>query len=239
MAILKDCLVVVVGGSSGMGLATAKAALSDGARVVITGRSAEKLAAANEVLGGRARTAVLEITQEDSVAQLFSELGPVDHILCTAGSPVAAKRLQVDSSLMRGAFDTRVMGDIFVAKHAASRMRAGGSITFIVGVAAPRPYEGSAVTSAACAAVEGLTRGLAVDLAPLRVNAIRPGYVDTEMIGEVLGEKKDEYLAAIAKKLLVRRIGRVEDIADAALFLMKNGYVTGITLTVDGGHVLV
>lgn len=236
---LKDSLVVVTGGSSGIGLATAKAALAEGARVVITGRSAQRLAQANQALDGRARTVVLDAADEDGTRRLFEELGPVDHVLCAAGEPVTAKRLQVDSSVMHGALNVRVLGDMFVAKHAAPKMRPNGSITFVAGVAAPRPYEGSAVTAAGCAAVEALARALAIDLAPLRVNALRPGYVDTPLWTRRLGEQRDEYIAKIAAKLPVKRIGRPEELADAALFLMKNGYVTGITLTVDGGHVLV
>lgn len=239
MTSLKDRTIVIIGGSSGMGLATAQAAQAEGARLIITGRSQEKLKRASDALKGEAKTISLDSRDEGAIKALFAETGSIDHVLCAAGAPIAAKHLQVETSVIREAFDTRVMGDIFVAKYAAPKLREGGSITFIAGVAAPRPYEGSAVTSTACAAVEGLTRGLAVDLAPLRVNTIRPGYVDTELMGKVLGDKKDEYLAMVAKKLLVRRIGRTEDIADAALFLMKNGYVTGIVLTVDGGHLLV
>lgn len=239
MSSLKDRLVVILGGSSGIGLATAKAARDEGAQVVITGRSTERLAAAKRNLGEEVRTFAVDSADEDGIKRLFAELGPVDHVLCAAGAPVAAKRLQVDTAVIREAFDIRLMGDIYVAKYAAPTMRPNGSITFVAGVAAARPYEGSPVTTAGCAAVEGLARSLAIDLAPLRVNALRPGYVDTPLWDRVAGAQREEYIAKIAKKLLVGRIGRPEELADAALFLMKNGYVTGTTLTIDGGFLLV
>lgn len=235
MSSLSDRLVVVLGGSSGIGYATAKAAMSEGARVIITGRSVERLQEAALRLGESVKTRSVDSADEESIRRLFEDLGPVDHIFCAAGSVVAARRAQADAAVIREAFETRVLGDIFVAKHASPTMRPGGSITFVSGVASTRPYEGSAVSTAACAAVEGLARSLAVDLAPIRVNALRPGYVDTPLFDRIVGDQREK----LGGKLLVGRIGRPEEIADAALFLMKNEYVTGTTLTIDGGFLLV
>ena len=107
------------------------------------------------------------------------------------------------------------------------------------GIAATRPLAGLSVASASCGAVEAFARALAVDLAPIRVNTIQPGFVDTPLLDEVLGAQRAQIVAAVASRLPVRRIGQPEEIADAVLFLMKNGYVTGITLTIDGGGLLV
>jgi NAD(P)-dependent dehydrogenase (short-subunit alcohol dehydrogenase family) len=135
--------------------------------------------------------------------------------------------------------DTRFWGALYAAKYGAPKMNGSGSITFMSGTAAQRPIGGMSVASASCGAVEAFARALAVDLAPIRVNTIQPGFVDTPLLDEFLGAQRAEILAAAAARLPVRRIGQPEDIADAVLFLMKNGYVTGITLTIDGGGLLV
>ncbi len=118
-------------------------------------------------------------------------------------------------------------------------MNGTGSITFMSGTAACRPIAGASVASASCGAVDAFARALAVDLAPIRVNTIQPGFVDTPLLAGVLGAQRADVLAATAARLPVRRVGKPEDIADAVLFLMKNGYVNGITLTVDGGGLLI
>jgi NAD(P)-dependent dehydrogenase (short-subunit alcohol dehydrogenase family) len=118
-------------------------------------------------------------------------------------------------------------------------MRRDGSITFMSGIAALRPIQAGAVATASCGAIEAFARALAVDLAPIRVNAIRPGFVDTPLLDALLGPNKPAVVETMAKRLPVRRVGRPEDIADGVLFLMKNGYVTGISLTIDGGGLLI
>jgi len=236
---LKDTTVVILGGSSGIGLATAKAAQAEGARVIITGRSTERLEKARIELGAVARTVALDVADEAGTRMFFHELNSLDHLFITAGTIVADKQLRPDSEVLRPALDTRFWGALYSAKYGAPKIRSGGSITFMSGTAALRPLAGAAVTSASCGAVEAFARALAVDLAPIRVNVIRPGFVDTPLLDDVLGAQKQEILAAAAKKLPVRRIGRSEEIADAVLFLMKNGYVTGVALTVDGGGLLV
>src|SRR5712691_6882730 len=232
-------MVVILGGSSGMGLATAKAAQAEGARVVITGRSPERLQAARAVLGDEVRTVALDIGDEMGTRALFSELDPVDHVFITAGTVLFDPKLATDAKSVRPALDTRFWGAFNAAKFAAAKMSTGGSITFMSGTAAIRPIRSASVATASCGAVEAFARSLAVDLAPIRVNTIQPGFVDTPLLDEVLGPQRAEILAAAAARLPVRRIGRPEEVADAVLFLMKNGYVTGITLTIDGGGLLV
>jgi len=231
--------VVILGGSSDIGLATAKAAKAEGARVVVTGRSADRLKSAQALLGADARTIVLDVADEAGTRALFEELDRVDHVFITAGVVVLDSGLAPDSASLRPALDTRFWGAFAAAKYGAAKMRGGGSITFMSGTTARRPLKGAAVATASCGAVEAFARALAVDLAPTRVNTIQPGYVDTPMLEELLGEARNAIKAEAGAHLPVKRIGRPEEIADAVLFLMKNGYVNGITLTVDGGGLLV
>ena len=236
---LINTTLVVLGGSSGIGLATAKAARAEGAHVVLTGRSAERLAKAQQELGKEVRTVALDAADESGTRALFQDLQKVDHVFITAGTVTRDAQLAPDCESVRPAMDMRFWGALYAAKYAAPRMNGHGSITFMSGTAANRPIAGASVASASCAAVEAFARALAVDLAPIRVNAVQPGFVDTPLLATVLGPQRAEVLAATAARLPVRRVGTPEDIADAVLFLMKNGYVTGITLRIDGGGLLV
>lgn len=236
---LQNATVVVLGGSSGIGLATAQGAQAQGARVIITGRSAEKLRAAQAVLGNSARTVVLDVADEVGTRSLFQELDHLDHLFMTAGTLVRDSHLTPESATLRPAMDTRFLGALYAAKYGAPKIRSGGSITFMSGTAARRPLSGASVASASCGAVESFARALAIDLAPIRVNIIQPGFVDTPLLDALLGSQRNEILAAAAARLPVKRIGTPEEVADAVLFLMRNGYVTGITLTIDGGGLLV
>ncbi len=239
MSSLAHKTVVVLGGTSGIGLATAKGAQAEGARVIVTGRSRERLQAAQSELGSGARTVALDVADEAGTRALFQEIDRVDHIFITAGSVALDSRLAPDSASLRPAMDTRFWGAFSAAKYGAAKMNEGGSITFMSGTAARRPLRGAAVATASCGAVEAFARALAIDLAPIRVNTLQPGYVDTPMLDELLGEARTKIKAEAGARLPVKRIGRPEELADAVLFLMKNGYVDGITLTVDGGGLLV
>jgi NAD(P)-dependent dehydrogenase (short-subunit alcohol dehydrogenase family) len=234
---LTNSTVVILGGSSGIGLETARAAKAEGANVIITGRSPERLQAAQKELGQGIRTVALDVQDEAGTRALFTELDHVDHVFITAGTVVFDPKLAGDISSNRPGLEARLWGAFNAAKYAAPKMGAGGSLTFMSGTAAIRPLPGAAVSTASCAAVEGLARALAVELAPIRVNVIQPGLVDTPFL-DLFGERRNALIAEYSKRLPVKRPGRPEEIADAVLFLMKNGFVTGITLTVDGGGVL-
>jgi len=236
---LTDANVVILGGSTGIGFATASAAAAEGARVTIAGRSPEKLKLARTALKDRVETAVLDVNQEDAVRGFFATRDRIDHIFITAGNPAHAPRLELDTSLLRRAMDTRFMGALFAVKYGVPKMRQNGSIVFMSGSTSTVPLPGEPVVTASCAAVEAFARALALDLAPIRVNAITPGYIETPFLDDILGERKDAILAAAAARLPAKRIGRVEEAADGVLFLMKNEYVTGIALLVDGGYHLV
>ena len=231
--------VVILGGSSGIGLATAKAALAERAAVIITGRSRERLDNAVRELGAGARAVALDSSDETGTRAMFNGIERVDHIFVNAGGVTPDAALKVEVAAMRPAMDVRLWGAVYAAKFGGSKMGAGGSITFMSGTSAFRPIPGAAVGSASCAAVEGLARSLAVDLAPIRVNAIRPGLIDTPLIDSFMGERKDAMVEAYSRRIPVKRMGRADEVADAVLFLMKNEYVNGTTLVIDGGGSLV
>ena len=172
---LKDKIVVIFGGSSGMGLATARAALDNGAHVKITGRSAERLETAAGELGAAAQIVQLDATDEAGTRAFIDGLPSLDHLFITAGALVMDHHLEPDSSDLRPAMDTRFWSAFYAAKYAAPKMPEGGSITFMSGSSGRRPLPGSSVASASCAAIDTFARALALDLAPVRVNSIQLG----------------------------------------------------------------
>jgi NAD(P)-dependent dehydrogenase (short-subunit alcohol dehydrogenase family) len=236
--------VLIVGGGSGMGLALAQRCLGEGAQVVIAGRNPEKLQRACAQLQRPApqlQAIAVDIACEEQVAGLFEQVGPVDHIVSTAADIAGAYELlpSLDLKAAQRVVDSKFFGPLLLAKCGAPRLSAGGSITFVSGIAAYRPAARGSVVAAINAGLEGLVRALAVELAPLRVNAVSPGWVDTSIWADVAGERKDEVLAAMAQRLPVGRVGQPEDIADAIGFLLHNRFTTGTVLHVEGGHRLV
>ncbi len=239
MGTLSGKRVVVLGGSSGIGLATARMALAEGAEVAITGRDAARLAKACESLGGAVVTGQFDAAHERPSEEFFKSLPHIDHVFSTAGTLVMDAKLSPSRPELRPAMGVRFWSALYAAKFGAPKMRPGGSFVFMSGTAARRPLAGASVASASCGAVESFARALALDLAPLRVNIIAPGYVDTPLFDAFLGEQKHAVLAAAGEKLPVKRVGTAEEIAEGVLFLMKNGYVNGTVLTLDGGGLLV
>ncbi|MEZ2132104.1 MULTISPECIES: SDR family oxidoreductase [unclassified Sinorhizobium] len=235
--------VLIAGGSSGMGEALAARMLKEGAEVTIVGRSGERLSAARNRLPDpeRVRICAADISKEEQVARLFGEVGELDHIVSTAADIDGAYELLPDLALaaVQRALESKVLGPILLAKHGVPRLSRSGSITFTSGIAAYRPLARGAAVATINAALEGLVRALAVELAPIRVNAVSPGWVDTPIWTFVAGDAKDERLEAMAKRLPVGRIGQADDIADAIAFLMSNGFTTGTVLHVEGGHRLI
>ncbi len=234
--------ILIVGGSSGMGLALAKRALAAGAEVIIAGRNADKLKrACTELQRPSLSVETVDITQESQVADLFERIGRLDHIVSTAADIEGAYELlpSLDLRAAQRVVDSKFYGPLLLAKYGSPLLSAAGSITFTSGIAAYRPAARGSVVAAVNAGLEGLVRALAVELAPIRVNAVSPGWVDTPIWTFVAGDRKEEALGAMAKRLLVGRVGQPEDIADAISFLMGNAFTTGTILHVEGGHRLI
>jgi NAD(P)-dependent dehydrogenase (short-subunit alcohol dehydrogenase family) len=235
---LQGASVVLIGGSSGIGLATAKQACAAGAVVTIAGRDKDRLASAREQIAGDTQTAVVDIADEGAVRDLFASIDHVDHVATLAGTHVAGNIADVETDALRGPVDNRFWGPLFLCKYAAPKMTSG-SITVCTGAGVGRPRAGGAIVSAAAGGSEVLARAMAVELAPIRVNVIRPGIVDTPLLDRMAGDHRDDMLAAMAKRIPLGRVARADEIAEAIVFLMTSAYITGETLTIDGGFSLV
>lgn len=234
--------VVIIGGSSGMGLALAAALVAEGAEVIIAGRSTERLAAAERTLGagpGKVRAVVADITREADLEQLFTELGPVDHVVTTAvdAAGVYQPITSFDTDIARKTLDAKLIGPALLAKHA--RIAPGGSLTFTSGIAAYRPGPGSAIVAAANGALASLAYALAIEIGPTRVNVVSPGWINTPIWDTIAGAAKTERHQQLADRLPGGQIGEPGHVASAMLAVMRNPFITGTVLHVDGGHRLV
>jgi NAD(P)-dependent dehydrogenase (short-subunit alcohol dehydrogenase family) len=232
---LAGARVVVVGGTSGMGLATARAAAAQGADVVAAGRRPVEGRAPIEGV----RHAQVDVTGEASVRALFDGLGSLDHLFVSSSPGAPGPLLEQDLAAARTFVDGKLLGSWACARYAAPLMPAGGSITFVTGCAVIRPPRHAAMATAAFAAVEALSRALALELGPLRVNTIRPGYTDSEMWSGLSDADRDDFRRRVANALPTGRMGRPDDIAQAAVFLMASRQTTGAVLEVSGGETLV
>ncbi|MFJ6738387.1 SDR family oxidoreductase [Streptomyces sp. NPDC091279] len=231
--------IVIIGGSSGMGLATARAAAAAGAAVTIASSDQGRLTGALAQLPDACDGAVVDTRDEAGVAALFDRVGELDHVVYTAGDTVRPQPLaDLPLDAARELFEVRFWGAVATVKHAARRIRPGGSIVLTSGTVAVRPTPGTALAAGAAAATEGLTRGLAAELAPVRVNAVRPGAIRTPLWDPVPEPQRATLFATLADRTLTHSIGEADQIAAAHLYLMENRFVTGTVLTVDGGAIL-
>jgi len=232
--------VIVLGGSSGIGYAVAQYALEEGARVVIGSSHAGRVGAAVTALGSNAEGHALDLTDEPAIEAFFSAVGSFDHLVFTAGDSLRLGEIAAtDLSLARRAFDIRYWGALAAVKYGAPHIVTGGSIVLTTGIAALRPRSGWAFGASVCAAMEALTRALAVELAPLRVNAVSPGLIATNLWQNMSEEDRQAMYEQAGKHFPVGRVGEARDVAAAYLFLMESGFATGQTVVVDGGAVLV
>lgn len=231
--------LVIFGGSSGLGLGLARAALEAGAEsVLIASRSAASLQSATIALGSPARlqTATADVSSEADVARVFTNAGPIDHIFTTAAQFAYQSVSEFDPAAARRAIDSKLIGALLLAKHGAPRLRPGGSLTLTSGIAAERPGPRGAITCTVNGALHSLVRALALELAPIRINVVSPGWVDTPAWDTIAGERKSAVQAELAQRLPVRRIGQPAELANAFLFLSQNHFATGTVLPIDGGH---
>jgi len=229
--------VVIIGGSSGMGLAIAKEAADSGAAVIIAGRSQGKLDEAIRVIAGDVATYIVDLSDEGSVMKLFQSIGSFDHLVITGSSVKTGQLRELSLADARASMNSKFWGAYIAARYA--QIRPKGSITFFSGILSRRPSSGLASLAAINAAVEALGRALALELAPIRVNVVSPGLTDTPAYATMPDDARKGMFAAVAKRLPVGRVGRPEDIASLTLELMRNNFLTGLVVDVDGGAVLV
>src|SRR6267378_2192508 len=237
---LQQQRVVVVGGSSGIGLAVAQQVASQGAKVVIVSSNAERVQKAVDCIGGEAQGQAVNVSDEGAVATFFAKLGSFDHLVFTAGDTLQLNVLEAtDLTKARRAFELRYWAALAAVKHAIPHIRKDGSIVLTTGVAGRRPHKGWTVAASVCGTIEALTRALAVELAPIRVNAVCPGVVRTNLWQTMNADAREQLYESVGKSLLVGRVGEACEIARAYLFLMQEGYGTGQIVVLDGGAVLV
>jgi NAD(P)-dependent dehydrogenase (short-subunit alcohol dehydrogenase family) len=229
--------IVILGGTSGIGLATAERAAADGATVIVASSSAERIDAALERLPASAEGYTVDVRREEQVRDLFNRLGSFDHLAFTAGETLQIGAIaDTDLDAARRALDVRLWGAYEAVKHAAAQLRPGGSIVLSSGIAGTRPEPDWTVAAAIC---DALTRALAVELAPIRVNAVAPGVVRSDLWRQMSEGDRSAMYDSLSEALPVGRVGEVGDIAETFLYLTRNGYSSGTIVTVDGGSVLV
>jgi NAD(P)-dependent dehydrogenase (short-subunit alcohol dehydrogenase family) len=237
---LQQKRVVVVGGSSGIGLAVAQQAVSQGAKVVIVSSNAERIQKAVECIGAEAQGQAVDVSDEGAVATFFSKLGSFDHLVFTAGDSLHLRELvTTDLQQARRAFELRYWAALAAVKYGSPHIRKGGSIVLTTGIAGQRPQKGWVIAASVCGTIEALTRALAVELAPIRVNAVSPGVVRTNLWQNMSAPERERLYESLGNSLPVGRVGEAHDVAQAYLFLMQEGFATGQTVVIDGGTVLV
>src|SRR3954452_1470411 len=231
--------VVVIGGSSGIGLETAHQAGSAGAQLVLTGRDPERLQHAGDEVGAL-RTAVLELGDAAGLERFFTGLpAPIDHVLVSGGGPSYAPIAEMDFADALHVLDEHLLGSLRIARACATLVRPGGSLTFITGTHARRPGVGLSIAAIAAAALPAIAANPALELAPVRVNTIAAGFVDTPLSARILGAQLDARRAQLRATLPIRRVVGAADVAALAVHLMTNTALTGATFDVDGGQQLV
>jgi len=235
---LKGKKIVIIGGSSGIGFETAKQVIAQGAEVIIASRSKNKLQNAKEQLGARAVAFTLDTTQEQQVQSFFEKVGQFDHLVVSAAETSSGSFLDTNTTQARQLFENKFWGQYYAAKYGAPKVLPHGSITLFSGVVAYKSMVGSSILGAVNAAVSNLGKTLALELAPIRVNIVSPGIIDTPSRSKMPEETRNHFYATVENILPVKRIGRAEDVAQSVLYLLQNSFVTGTVLHVEGGHIL-
>jgi NAD(P)-dependent dehydrogenase (short-subunit alcohol dehydrogenase family) len=236
---LQGQTVVVIGGSSGIGFETARRARAEGANVVLTGRNPERLQRAAGELGAL-RTAAFDATDAAALERFFRDLpAKIDHVMVTAGRPYYGRLIDMDFAQVRRALDEHLLMVFQVARNAADKVKPGGTLLFMGGTGGRRPGIGLALASTVTAALPALTANLALELAPVRVNLIAAGFVDTPLSASLLGDDLDNRRNQLRTTLPIRRVVGPADVAALAVHVMTNTALTGATYDVDGGQQLV
>ena len=229
--------VILIGGSAGIGFETARLARAEGAEIILAGRNAERLARAASELGARS-TAAFDATDPEELSRFFAGLeAPVNHVMVTAGRPHYGRIADMTSEQLRTGVSDHIVQALEVARHAPDHVVPGGSLVLMSGTGGRRAHAGSLVT-AVTAAMPALTGRLALELAPVRVNLIAPGFVDTPLSADLLGDQLDTRRDELRATLPIRRVVGPEDVAALAVHTMVNTALTGATYDIDGGQQL-
>jgi len=237
---LKNKRVIILGGSSGLGLATAKAAAAEGANVVIVSGNQSRIDVALKELPEDSTGYAVDLSNEEQIKQFFEAAGKFDHMVYTAGENLTLHTInETDIDEARSFFNIRYWGAFAAVKYGAPNINAGGAILLISGTASLRPGAGWSVASSICGAMEGFVRAMAVELAPIRVNSVVPGVIKTNLWGSMSEADREGLFKSQAEALLLKRVGEAEDVALAFVYLMKQQFTTGQNIVIDGGAVLV
>ena len=236
---LRGQTVVLIGGSAGIGLETARRARVEGAEVILTGRNPERLEGVGSEVGALS-TATFDANDPSALEAFFEGLSrPIDHVLVTAGGPYYARLADIDFDEAGQALQKHPMLMVGVARYGAPRVRPGGSLLFMGGTGGRRPSVGVGITSALTAALPALTASLALEIAPVRINLIAAGFVDTPLSASLLGDQLEERRKELRAKLPIGRVVGSADVAALAVHLMINTALTGATYDIDGGQQLI
>jgi len=232
---LRGQTVVVIGGSAGIGFETARRARAEGAKVILTARNSERLKrAAAEI--DPISTAAFDATDPMALERFFGDLPVIDHVMVTAGRPYYGRLVEMDLTKIRDLVGQHLVQALYVARNAMNRVRPGGTLIFMGGTGARRPAVGLSVASAMTAALPALTASLAVEIAPVRVNLIAAGFVDTPLSAELLGDQLEKRRNQLRTTLPIGRVVGPADVAALAVHIMTNTALTGATYDIDGGQ---
>jgi len=235
--LLRNKIIVIIGGSSGIGFAIAKLALKEKSNVIIASRSLEKLESAKKRLNGNVKIKQVNICHENSLKKFFKEIRQFDHLQITASETHTIPFLTTPTVEAREIFVSKFWGQYNATRYAIPYLNKKGSITLYSGRLSQRPIgKDIALLSAVNSAVEGLGRALAVELAPIRVNIISPGMTNTEIFSQYSQHDCKKLFETVSKQFIIKRVAEPEEIAEASIFLMKSTFMTGGTIFIDGGY---
>jgi len=227
--------VVVIGGSAGIGFETARRASAEGAKVILTAHNPERLKhAATEI--DALSTSAFDAADPVAIEQSFHDLPTIDHVMVTAGRPYYGRLADMDFAKIHDLIGAHLLQALYVARNAANKVRPGGTLIFMGGTGGRRPAEGMSIAGAVTAALPSITANLALEIAPVRVNLIAAGFVDTPLSAELLGDQLDKRRNQLRSTLPIRRVVGPADVAALAVHIMTNTALTGATYDIDGGQ---